>query len=234
MSKLPDSNQLKIVGLLDWQHTSILPLFLLAGIPSCLQNYDDPVTQDLIPPSLPANMDELDQSEQSFEMGLYHRRLVYLHYVKNTEKYNKLHHDAFSDLVSMCLLCLFNQASAPWEGETHALKTTLIKVTGTWERLMGEGVPCPVAFEPEDLLKTEELSTKLQLADEIFEACRGMIGFETETWVFNENYERAIAIAEILKLRLLAAIPEKEVRAKIEANWFLNDMNEGDYMLYDL
>ena len=230
VSKLPDSNQLKIVGLLDWQHASILPLFLLAGIPSRLQNYDDPVSQDLIPPSLPANMDELDQSEQSLEMGLYHCRLVHLHYVKNMEKYNKLHHDAFSDLVSMYLFRLFHQASAPWEGETHELKTKLIEVTETWETLMGEGVPCPVAFEPEDLLKTEELSAKLQLADEIFEACRGMVGFETETWVSTENYERAIALAEILKLALLADIPEKEVRAKTEANWFLNDMNENDYM----
>jgi len=229
VSKSPDSNQLKIVGLLDWQHASILPLFLLAGIPGRLQNYDDPVSRDLIPPSLPANMDELDQSEQSLEMGLYHRRLVHLHYVKNTEKYNKLHHDALSDLVSKFLFRLFDQAGAPWEGETHALKTTLIEVTKMWERLMGEGVPCPVAFEPEDLLKTKELSAKLQLADENFEACRGMVGFETETWVSNENYERAIALAEILKLRLLAAIPEKEVRAKTEANWFLNDMDENDY-----
>ena len=57
-----------------------------------------------------------------------------------------------------------------------------------------------------------------------------MVGFETETWVSNENYERAIALAEILKLRLLAAIPEKEVRAKTEANWFLDDMDENDYM----
>jgi len=35
------SNQVKIVGLLDWQHTSILPPFLFAGIPGRLWNYDD-------------------------------------------------------------------------------------------------------------------------------------------------------------------------------------------------
>ena len=230
VSTSSDSNRLKIVGLLDWQHASILPLFLLASIPGRLQNYNDPVSQALIPPSLPANMDELDQSEQSHEMGLYHRRLVHLHYVKNTEKYNKLHHDALSDPVSMFLFRLFDQAGAPWEGETHALKTTLIEATEIWERLMGEGVPCPVAFEPEDLLRTKELSTKLQLADENFEGCRGMVGFETETWVSNEHYERATAFAELLKLRILAAIPEKEVRAKTEANWFLDDMDEKDYM----
>jgi len=30
-------------------------------------------------------MDELDQSEQSNAIGLYHSRLVHFHYVKNTE-----------------------------------------------------------------------------------------------------------------------------------------------------
>ncbi|KAI0793924.1 kinase-like domain-containing protein [Fomes fomentarius] len=230
VSRSPDSNQLKIAGLLDWQHASILPMFLLPGIPGRLQNYDDPVSQALIPPSLPANIDELDQYEQSRTMGLYHRRLVHFHYVKNTEQYNKLHHDALSDPVSMLIYRLFDQAGAPWEGETHALKTTLIEATEIWGRLMGEGVPCPVAFEPEDVRKTKELDAKLQVADENFEGCRGMVGFETETWVSNEHYEMAVALAELLKLRLLKEIPEEEVRAKIEANWFLDNMDEGDYM----
>jgi len=230
VSTSPDTNQLKIVGLLDWQHASILPQFLLAGIPGRLQNYDDPVSQALTPPSLPADMDKLDQSEQSHEIGLYHRRLIHFHYIKNTEEYNKHHHDALSDPVSMFMYRLFDQAGAPWEGETHALKATLVEATETWGRLAGEGVPCPVTFEPEDLRETKELSAKLQVADENFEGCRGMVDFETETWVSNEHYERAMALAELLKLTVLTAIPEEEVRAKTEANWFLNDMDEKDYM----
>ena len=230
MSTSSDSNQLKIVGLLDWQHASILPMFLFAGIPGRLQNYDDPVSQALIPPSLPANMDELDDSEQSHAMGLYHCRLVHFHYVKNTEKYNKLHHNALSDPMSMFIYRLFDQAGAPWEGETHALKTTLIEATEIWGRLTGESdVSCPIAFEPEDIRETKELGAKLQVADENFEGCRGMIGFETETWVSNEHHAMAMALAELLKLRVLTEIPE-EVRAKVEANWFLNDMDEKDYM----
>ena len=229
VSRSSDSNQLKIVGLLDWQHASILPAFLLAGIPGRLQNYDDPLPQALIPPSLPANVDELDQYEQSHAMGLYHRRLVHFHYVKNTEDYNRLHHDALSDPVSMFICRLFDQAGAPWEGETHALKAALIEATEIWGRLMGDGVPCPVEFEPEDLRNTKEQSAKLQVADENFEGCRGMVGFETETWVSNEHYEMAMALAELLKLRVLTEVPE-DLRAKTEANWFLNDIDEGDYM----
>ncbi|KAF9490355.1 hypothetical protein BDN71DRAFT_193600 [Pleurotus eryngii] len=229
VSRSPASNELKIVGLLDWQHASILPMFLLAGIPARLQNYDDPVSQALIPPSLPANIDELDQSEQNHAMELYHRRLVHFHYAKNTEQYNKLHHQAPSDPVAMFVYRLFHHAGAPWEGETHELKTTLIEATETWERLTGERTPCPISFEPEDLRETKELSAKLQVADENFEGCRGIIGFETETWVSNEHYRMAMALAELLKLRLLTELPE-ELRAKTEANWFLDDMNEENYM----
>ena len=230
VSRSSESNQLEIVGLIDWQHASILPPFLLAGIPGLLQNYNDPVSQALIPPSPPANMDELDESEQGHAVGLYHRRLVHYHYVQNTEEHNKPHHDALWDPVSMFTRRLFDQASAPWEGETHALKTTLIEATELWGRLTGEGVPCPVMFEVEDLRETKELSARLQVADENFEGCRGMLGFETETWVPNEHHPMAMALAELLKLRVLAEIPEKEVQAKVEANWFLNDMDEKDYM----
>ncbi|KAJ7222253.1 protein kinase subdomain-containing protein PKL/CAK/Fmp29 [Mycena pura] len=214
VSTSSDSTTPKIVGLLDWQHTPILPVFLLAGIPSRLQNYDNPVSQALVPPSLPANMDELDQSAQSRAIGLYRSRLVHFHYVKYTELCNKLHHAALSDPVSMFVHRLFDHAGAPWEGETHALQA---------QRRHGSslrGTPC----------RTQALSAKLQVADENFEGCRGMLGFETETWVSNGHYERALALAELLKLTLLARIPEEEVRAKVEANWFLSDMDEEAYM----
>ena len=83
---------------------------------------------------------------------------------------------------------------------------------------MGEGVPCPVAFEP------EELSAKLQVVDANFEGCRGMVGFETETWVSNKYYTMAMALTELLKLRVLAEISEQEVRAK-----GLHVMNRSKY-----
>lgn len=221
---------MEIVGLLDWQHASILPLFLLAAIPDRLQNYDDPVSQALIPPSLPANVEKLDQDERVDAIGLYHRRLVHFHYAKNTEEYNKLHHDVMSDPVSMFVRRLFCQAGYPWEGETHELKVTLIEAAETWGRLTGQDVACPIKFAPEDLRKTKELSEKLQLADENYEGTRGMIGFGPETWVPTEDYSMAMKLAELFKLQLLMRIPKGELRDKFEANWCLDDMDEEDYM----
>lgn len=230
VSTSSDSGQLEIVGLLDWQHAAILPLFCHAGVPNRLQNYNDPVSQALITPSLPEDASVLDQSELCNVIELYHRRLVHFHYVKNTEKYNKFHYDALSDPMSMFMRRLFDQSGAPWEGETHALKASLIEASEMWRALTGADVPCPIQFEPEDLRNTKELSAKLQVADENFEGCRSIIGFETETWVSNEHYEKAVALAELLKLTVLSRISEKKVRAQVEANWFLDDMDEQAYM----
>ncbi|KIM43988.1 hypothetical protein M413DRAFT_25484 [Hebeloma cylindrosporum] len=171
-------------------------------------NYDDPVSQALIQPSLPVNMDELDQSEQSHAMGLYRRHLVHFHYVKSVEEYNKFHHDALSDPVSLFLYCLFIQASAPWEGETHALKTS----ADTGNPNVGK------AYKGAER--------------KVASGGRNLRGVPKHSWFRDgdlgakELYEMAVALAEQLKQ---AALPE-ELRAKTGANWFLNDMDEKDYM----
>jgi len=112
-----DSN-LRIIGLIDLQHTSILPLFLLAGIPERLQNHDDPFSQTM---TLPERSD-VDQD-------LNRRRLVHYHYVKNTEKYNEFHYAALTDPMDMLRRRLFCHASDMWDGETLALKVALIDAT---------------------------------------------------------------------------------------------------------
>ncbi|KAJ4464880.1 protein kinase subdomain-containing protein PKL/CAK/Fmp29 [Lentinula edodes] len=230
VSRSPESNQLKVVCLLDWQHASILPPFLLAGIPDRFQNYNDPISEALIPPSLPVNLNKLNESEQNRERALYHSRLFHLHYVKNTKEYNRRHLDLIIDPISMFLCRLFDGAGAPWEGETHTLKTALIEATEVWARLVGQGeaVPCPVVFDPEDLRQTKELSEKLQAVDEAFEECQAMIGLGPETWVTNEHFETAVALGELVKQKVLARIPEED-RARTEAHWFLDDMDEKDY-----
>ena len=60
VSRSPDSN-LHVVGVIDWQHISIFPLFLLVVTPQQLQNYEEFDWQSITRPSLPENLDELDK-----------------------------------------------------------------------------------------------------------------------------------------------------------------------------
>ncbi|KAI6042363.1 protein kinase subdomain-containing protein PKL CAK Fmp29 [Pisolithus marmoratus] len=229
VSRSSDSN-LHIVGLIDWQHTSILPLFLLAGIPQRIQNYDDPISQSMTRPSLPEDLNDLDETQQSREKELYRRRLVHYHYVKNTEEYNKLHYVALTDPMGMLRRRLFCHASDPWEGETLALKVALIEATENWETLTGGGPPCSVVFDAEDARKTMKLDAEQRGADETLEACRNMIGFGPEGWVPTEYYEEAMTRSKQLKKDTLTEARSEEERAQIATHWPFDDMDEKEYM----
>ena len=156
VSRSPDS-KLHVVGLIDWQHTSILPLFLLAGIPRQLQNYNDTGSQSMERPSLPEELDSLDETHRSGVIELYRRRLIHYHYVKNTEKYNEPHYAALTDPMSMDRSRLFCHASAPWEGDTLELKVALIQATKKWKALTREDAPCPIVFDDDDVRETMKL-----------------------------------------------------------------------------
>jgi len=179
-------------------------------------------------PSLPENLDNLDETQQSREMELYRRRLVHYHYVKNTEKYNELHYAALADPVGMLRGRLFCHASDPWEGETLALKVALIHATENWNTLTGGGSPCPIMFDPDDVRETMKLDAEQRKADETLEACQGVIGYGPEGWVPIELYEEAIARSKKLKEDVLAAA-ESEAE-EIAAHWPLDDMDEEEYM----
>ncbi|KAG6814759.1 hypothetical protein H0H87_007580 [Tephrocybe sp. NHM501043] len=78
--------------------------------------------------------------------------------------------------------------------------------------------------------KGRAFSKRLQLANKNVQNIRGMIGFETETWVPSSHYRKAKALAELVKLKVLMAILKEELQDKTQANWFLDDMDEEDYM----
>ncbi|EJF63630.1 protein kinase subdomain-containing protein PKL/CAK/Fmp29 [Dichomitus squalens LYAD-421 SS1] len=228
VSRSPDSTW-RVVSLLDWQHAPILPLFLLAGLPQRFQNYDDPVSQYMTQPSLPKDFDELDESKKSDAKEVYRRRLVHFHYVKNTVKYNKLHHAALKDPMGTLRRRLFGHASDPWEGETLALKVDLIEATENWETLAGGSAPCPVVFDPEDVRKTMKLDEEQRGADEIMEELRNGLGCGSDGWVPTERYEKSMALRKQMKEHALAmATPEE--RPEIVGHWPMDDMDEEPYM----
>ncbi len=229
VSRSPDTDW-KVAGVFDWQHASILPAFLLAGVPERLQNYDDPISQSMTQPSLPENLDDLDETEQSRAKELYRRRFVHYHYVKNTEECNELHYAALTDPVGVLRRRLFCHASDPWEGETLALKAALLEATENWETLTGGGAPCPVVFDAEDVRETMELEEVQRGADETLEACRNIVGFGPEGWVPTEHYEEAMRRSKQMKEDTLEAAMSAEERDEIMAHWPLDDMDEEKYM----
>ena len=231
VSRSPDSNSYSIVGLLDWQHSSILPLNLHAGVPEWLQNRDDTDWQPEQPPSLPENLDNLDQAQRERELELYRRRFLHYHYVEDTRKYNILHYVMLTEPTGALRRRLFRHSREPWEGETLELKLALIQATEHWEALVGNGVPCPISFSPEDAQKTKKLAEVQREADELLEVARDKIGTAgAEDWVPAEHYEEAVARSKQFKQFALSTLEDDKERAQIAAHWPFDDMDEEEYM----
>jgi hypothetical protein len=158
----------------------------------------------MTPPSLPENLDDLDETEQNRAKELYHRRLVHYHYVKSTEECIELNYAAWADPLGMLRHRLLYYTSDRWEGETLALKVALIEASENWEALTGGGTPCPVVFDAEDVRETMKLDEAQRGADEALEGCKSMIGFGPEGWVPTGLYEEAMTRSKWLKEDLLA------------------------------
>ncbi|KAF8321507.1 hypothetical protein F5887DRAFT_1275805 [Amanita rubescens] len=118
----------------------------------------------------------------------------------------------------------------PWEGETLALKVALIQATKNWKTLTREGLPYPIAFDPEDARETMKLNAEQRKADEYLEAFQNMIGCGEEGWVPAERYEEAMALSKEVKEAGLAATESEEERAQVLAHWPLDDTDEEEYM----
>ncbi|KAF8906175.1 protein kinase subdomain-containing protein PKL CAK Fmp29 [Mucidula mucida] len=227
----PDSNSYVVGGLIDWQHASVMPLFLQAGIPNELHNHDDILSQLMVPPSLPDNMNNLDTAKQRIERERYRRRLVHYHYVDNTRKYNKPHSAALRDPVDVLRRMLFHYARSPWRGESLELKLALIRAMEAWQTLTGGSSPCPIVFDPDDVRETRELEAAKENSDELMAKCRAVIGVGPADWVPAQHYKAALAMSQQLRADTLAAASESpEEVAEIEAHWPFDDMNEDDYM----
>ena len=229
VSRSPESD-LKIVGLIDWQHTPILPKFLLAEIPVSLQNNDDPVSESMTLPSLPDNFDDLTENQQNREKDYFRHRLAHYHYMKNTEELNKLHYAALMEPMNKLRRRLFEVASWPWLGETLELKYELIKATENWETLTGGSSPCPVVFETDDVRETKRLDAEQRRAMRNLEFCQMMVGCAEEGWVPVEDYWAATSRNKYVKEKTLALADSEEERAEITEHWVFDDMDEEEYM----
>ncbi|EPS34135.1 hypothetical protein PDE_09097 [Penicillium oxalicum 114-2] len=118
-----------VVGIIDWQHTVILPLYLCAGIPDHFQNWGDPLSETLSKPET------------------IRRRIVHFYYATLTMKSLPDHFNAIRTENCMLRAKLFYYAQAPWEGDSVSLKYTISQT---------RSVKCPIHFSKEEMQKCSE------------------------------------------------------------------------------
>ena len=229
------SEKLDIVGIIDWQHCSVLPQFLAAGIPKYFQNYHDEESLQFTPPKLPDDIDEMDDEERAEAMERFRRRHLHFFYLGFTQKLNPAHFEALDRRMDLLTRKTFNHAGAPWEGNSIPLRADLIHLTQTWQVLMdengydGEAMPlCPISFTETDIHDTLTILEDQEETDTQLENVRNAIGVTADGWTSNEEYEGTLVRAKLMKEQGVEGLDTEEEKEMTSKHWPFDDFDEEE------
>ena len=215
-----------ITGVIDWQHCSVLPLILQAGVPEYFQNFGDNESLRLKKPSLPESFDNMSDADQAQALEQYRKRQLHYYYFVATYKYNKSHFDALCLDSTMPKQKLQQYASTPWEGDNITLKAELIRAVKNWPALTASkdgNIPaCPIQFSDEEAEQCLRLEAEQNHIDLQMEKIRDRIGISTDGWTSNERYEDALEENEHVKAEALDG-EDEATRNEILENWPFDD-----------
>lgn len=223
------SDDYDIVGIIDWQHSKALPLFLHAGIPAHIQNYGDAQSEDLVKPQYPADLDEMDDDDREQLLEEYRRRHVHFYYAAATAEKNERHFDAMMHEGGLFRRKIYEHGAEPWEGNSIPLQADLIRLTRHWPQLVNPNLEqppqCPLTEEHDSeevlqgALKQEEVDGQMQIL-------RDVVGVGIDGWVSNDGYDNALAEAARLKAQAIDSAEDDFERETVMRYWPFDDSDE--------
>lgn len=217
----------KIVGLIDWQHSTVLPLFLQANIPQHFQNFGDEFSRTTKQPKLPDNFDQLNDQEKAAALEQYRRRQVHLFYMAGTSKHNGPHFEACNRPAGLFAPKIFQRASAPWEGDPVTLKSDLCNATLNWDRVTGgNSGPSPISLPEKEAVECLRQAALTEEADEYDRILREQMGISSDSWVPLSEYDRAVQEHSNIREKMLVEADDEEERRMMEAHWPWGDHDE--------
>lgn len=231
-----DSNE--IVGLIDWQHCSILPLGIVAGIPVHFQNYGDPESEMLKQPqlTLPSDFDYLPLSKQALIKEIHRKRMIHFLYAALTKRLNKHHYDAIFDQSVILRQRLLKFAGTPWEGDSVSLRAELIRLMQNWPIIAqtldadpraSACLVAPVHYAEDVIRETLELDARQKEADTAMEEMRDVLGVDILGWVSNDDYDATKAMALDIKAKMLEAAETPEDVIGVQDHFPFDDFDEN-------
>ena len=220
-----------ITGVIDWQHSTILPMFLQAKIPKHFQNYGDDDSENFRRPELPTNFDFLEESEKANELELYRRRQLHYFYLGFTSTNNKPHFHAMGKHDLIVRNRLYDTAGRPWEGDNTSLKAELVQISTYWPDIATSAMKetnFPVKYPDADVTNCLNIDAKQKIADAQMQQLRDFIGVNIDGWVPTESYEEAREKERYIKQQMLEAAETEDERKELDEHWPFQDHEELD------
>jgi hypothetical protein len=228
------SQDFSITGLIDWQHSLVLPAFLAAGIPGSLQNYDDEQSVSFVPPRLPEDFETMSGDERAKTHEQFRRRHVHFFYLAFTQQMNNCHWKILAQETGLLKRRIFDDAGSPWEGLNTPLQVDISRVSQNWPKIASANpdgtIPeCPVEVSEQDTQSRTALDESLRDVDSEMEWINGVLGVASDGWTSNELFEETRKRADLVKAEGLAAVDDDAwLREMTEKHWPFDDFNEDE------
>lgn len=217
-----------ITGIIDWQHTTVLPIFLQAKIPKHFQNYGDDDSENFRHPKLAEDFATMTSSDKEVEMELYRRRQVHYFYLGYTSKLNKAHFHAMGKYDLVLRNQLYDTAGRPWEGDNTSLQAQLIKTIAQWSEIASLEDSLPVHYSEAEVEECLDRDAKQKSVEEKVQQVRDFIGINIDGLVLNEEFESARERARLIKNELAEGANTEEERREFDKLWPFQDHEEID------
>ena len=180
----------ELQGIIDWQHTSILPYFSFLSMPSAFVYEGDKIDMSgIVPGPLPSDLDDLTPEEQAE----YRLQLRFA----NRHKWYQLMSARIPRHKATCLLPHSSQLEMlptfvlrTWSDGALNLRHALLIIRERWTEIAGPGVPCPIEFSVEERKEHEEQSERYELYEALMEAAQRALRYEGDGLVKHESFDR--------------------------------------------
>ncbi|KAM5454088.1 hypothetical protein McanCB49686_004395 [Microsporum canis] len=221
----------EISAIIDWERTSILPLFIQANIPKYFQNYGDEDSENFKYPELPKGFDSLSDDKKELELELYRRRQTHYYYLGFTSRDNENHFRAMGSYNGVMRSRLYDVVNRPWEGDNTTLKATLTNMSSYWPGIATpemKEASYPLQYPPEEIKECLDIDSQQKAANTQMQNLRDSFGINIDGWVPNEMYEEASRRMADVKAQMLDIAKTKEDREDLLQNWPFQDHEEVD------
>ncbi|KAL4783168.1 kinase-like domain-containing protein [Aspergillus varians] len=205
--------------------TSVLPLFLAAGIPKFFQNYDNPELLAFRPPPYP-DLDGMDEEEKAGALDDSRHRHTHFFYLAFTQRFNEPHFRTMDQPTNMLTRRIFSHAGEPWEGNNIPLQADLVLITKLWHEFSPS--PCPISFtsaEANSIMRLQDMQEEVDLD---LKRVRNAIGISVNGWTPTDKYEDACSRARQMKVRGLAFLDTEYEREMTARHWPFDDQDEDE------
>ena len=222
------SDSCEVSCIIDWQHTTILPLLLVAGNPPLFRNPDNEPPKNFEKPSLPEDYDSQGPEKKIQADELHRQRTLFYLYMIFNGKDNKPHLEALRHPMLMLCQHLVDRAGKPWSGNTISLKGALVRIVNNWDQL-APGIPCPVRFDAIDEEEFMRIEKRWFEASILLEQWRLVLDdLGQDGWVRNESYDKVVEMNRQLKKEWLDKAENEEDLHSVEKYWPFRDHEEFD------